>query len=283
MLPPLLAIGGATGVGKSSVGFHLAQVFNGEIVSADSRMVYRQMPIGTETPPPWEQAAVPHHLIGPVDPDQAFTLAEYQRCATTAIDAVHARGRLPILVGGTPLYLSAVLEGWQLPDVPPDPDLRARLEARAAAEGPAALHVELAAVDPEAAARILPTNTRRLVRALEVITLTGRRFSAQQGKAPPPYRIGKLALGAERGVLHRRVDQRVEREVADGLVEEVAGLLARGYRWDLPSMTGLGYRQFRPYLEGQASLDQALQQLKWDTHSFVRHQYTWFRRDPTWV
>src|SRR4051794_35773696 len=187
MLPPLLAIGGPTGVGKSAAGFHLAQVFDGEIVSADSRMVYRQMPIGTDTPPPWEQAAVPHHLIALVEPNAPFTLAEYQLRAYAVIAAIHARGRLPILVGGTPLYLSAVLEGWQLPDVPPDPALRGRLETRAAAEGPAVLHAELAALDPEAAARILPTNTRRLVRALEVIALTGRPFSEQQGKTAPPY------------------------------------------------------------------------------------------------
>jgi tRNA dimethylallyltransferase len=283
LLPPLLAVGGPTGVGKSALGIHLARAFDGEIVTADSRQVYREMDIGTDKPPVWERAGIPHHLIDLVAPDESYTLARYQEQAYAAIDAIHARGRLPLLVGGTPLYLAAVLEGWRMPEVEPDPALRARLEARAAADGPAALHAELQTRDPTAAARILPGNTRRLVRALEVIYLTGRPFSEQQRKAPPPYRIGRLALTAERAELHRRIDRRVEREVADGLVEEAAGLHARGHSWALPSMTGLGYRQFAPYLRGEISLDTALQQLKWDTHAFVRHQYTWFRRDPAWI
>jgi tRNA dimethylallyltransferase len=283
LLPPLLAVGGPTGVGKGALGMHLARAFDGEIITADSRQVYREMDIGTDKPPVWERGGIPHHLIDLVAPDESYTLARYQEQAYATIDAIHARGHLPLLVGGTPLYLAAVLEGWRMPEVEPDPDLRAELEARAAAGGPAALHAELQARDPAAAARILPGNTRRLVRALEVIYLTGRPFSEQQQKTPPPYRIGRLALTAERAEWHRRIDRRVEREVADGLVEEAAGLHARGYSWALPSMTGLGYRQFAPYLRGEISLAAALQQLKWDTHAFVRHQYTWFRRDPGWV
>lgn len=279
----LLAIGGPTGVGKSALAYHLALTLGGEIVTADSRQVYRGMDIGTDKPPPWERARVPHHGLDLVAPDEPFSLSDYQAHATRAVAAIHARGRLPVLAGGTPLYLSAVLEGWRMPEVAPDLELRARLEARAAAEGPSALHAELTERDPPAAARVLPGNIRRLVRALEVIYLTGRPFSEQQAKQPPPYRIGRLALGAERGTLHRRVDARVEREVADGLVEEAAGLHAAGYSWELPAMTGLGYRQFAPYLCGECSLEQAIQQLKWDTHSFVRRQYAWFRRDPGWT
>jgi tRNA dimethylallyltransferase len=282
-LPPLLALGGPTGVGKSAAAFALAVRLGGEIITADSRQVYRGMDIGTDKPPPWERARVPHHCLDLVDPDERFTLADYVTAATAAIAGCHARGTLPILAGGTPLYLNAILEGWQMPDVQPDPALRAELEARAAREGPAVLHAELSVLDPAAAARILPGNTRRLVRALEVIRLTGRPFSEQGDKAPPPYRIGWLALTAERGELHRRIDGRVAREVADGLVEEAAGLHARGYAWSLPSMTGLGYRQFAPYLRGEVSLEAAMQQLRWDTHAFVRHQYTWFRRNPAWV
>ncbi len=283
MNPPLLALGGPTGVGKSALALALAEQLGGEIVTADSRQVYRGMDIGTDKPPPWERARVPHHGLDLADPDERFTLAAYQAHATAAISAIQARGRLPILAGGTPLYLAAILEGRQMPDVAPDPTLRAALEDRAARNGPATLHAELAARDPAAAAKILPGNTRRLVRALEVIYSTGRPFSEQGTRVPPPYRVGRLALSAERAELHRRIDARVAREVADGLVEEAAGLHARGYGWELPSMTGLGYRQFAPYLRGEVSLDTALQQLRWDTHAFVRHQYTWFRRDPGWV
>ena len=283
MNPPLLALGGPTGVGKSALAFALAEELGGEIVTADSRQVYRGMDIGTDKPPPWERARVPHHGLDLADPDERFTLAAYQAHAGAAIAAIHARGRLPILSGGTPLYLAAILEGWGLPAVAPDPTLRAALEARAATAGPAALHAELTRRDPAAAAKILPGNTRRLVRALEVIYTTGRPFSEQSARVPPPYRIGWLALSAERGELHRRIDARVAREVADGLVEEAAGLHARGYGWELPSMTGLGYRQFAPYLRGAVTLDTAMQQLRWDTHAFVRHQYTWFRRNPVWI
>jgi tRNA dimethylallyltransferase len=281
--PPLLAIGGPTGVGKSAFAIHLARAFRGEIVTADSRQVYRGMDVGTDKPPAYARQGIPHHLIDLADPDEHFTLAAYQRAAYAVIEAIQARGGLPLLVGGTPLYLAAVLDGWRMPEVAPDPRVRAALEARAAAEGPARLHAELAERDPAAAARILPGNARRLVRALEVIYLTGRPFSEQQTKEPPPYRVGRLALGAERAELHRRVDARVDREVADGLVEEAAALHAGGYGWALPSMTGLGYRQFAPYLQGTATLAEAMQQLKWDTHAFVRHQYTWFRRDPRCV
>lgn len=283
LLPPLLALGGPTGVGKTALAIHLARVFAGEIVTADSRQVYRGMDVGTDKPPAYARAGIPHHLIDLAEPDEHFTLAAYQAAAYAVIEAVQARGGLPLLVGGTPLYLAAVLEGWRMPEVDPDPALRARLEERAHVEGPAALHAELTARDPVAAARVLPGNTRRLVRALEVIYVTGRPFSGQQSKVAPPYRVGRLALSAARAELHRRIDARVDREVADGLVEEAAALHARGYGWALPAMTGLGYRQFAPYLRGEVPLEAAMQRLKWDTHAFVRHQYTWFRHDAGWV
>ena len=281
-LPPLLVLTGPTAVGKSALAVRLAQALGGEIVTADSRQVYRSMDIGTDKPDAATRAAVPHHLIDLVDPDEYYSLAVYLRQAHAVIGEIGARGRLPILAGGTPQYITALVEGWQIPEVTPDLALRARLEARAAADGPAALHAELARLDPVSAATIQPTNTRRLVRALEVVLTTGASFAAQQVRQIPPYRLGLLALTAERPELYRRIDARVDEQIARGLVEETRALQARGYGWALPAMSGLGYRQIGAYLRGEMPLDDAIQRLKFDTHRFVRHQYTWFRRDPRW-
>jgi tRNA dimethylallyltransferase len=281
-LPPLLVLTGPTAVGKSALAVRLALALHGEIVTADSRQVYRTMDIGTDKPDPAARAAVPHHLIDLVNPDEYYSLAVYLRQAHAVIGEIGARGRLPILVGGTPQYITAMVEGWQIPEVTPDLALRARLEARAAADGPAALHAELARLDPASAATIQPTNTRRLVRALEVVLTTGTSFAAQQVRHPPPYRLGLLALTAARPELYRRIDARVDEQIARGLVEETRALHARGYGWALPAMSGLGYRQIGAYLRGEMPLADAIQRLKFDTHRFVRHQYTWFRRDPRW-
>ncbi|MGB9722899.1 MAG: tRNA (adenosine(37)-N6)-dimethylallyltransferase MiaA [Chloroflexia bacterium] len=271
---------GPTGVGKTPLAVELAQALGGEIVSADSRQVYRGMDIGTAKPTPAQRAAVPHHLLDLVDPDTAFTLAEFCERAHAAIEAISARGRLPFLVGGTGQYLAAMLEGWRVPRVPPQPALRARLRDEAREKGVEALYRRLQEVDPEAAARILPGNLRRIIRALEVYEATGVPFSRQRGREKPPYDYLVLGLTMERPALYERVDRRAEAMVRQGLVEEVRGLLSRGYGWDLPSMSGLGYIQFRPYLEGRCSLEEALARLKYDTHAFIRHQYTWFRRLP---
>lgn len=281
-LPPLLVLTGPTAVGKSALAIGLAQALDGEIVTADSRQVYREMDIGTDKPDAAARAAVPHHLIDLVNPDEYYSLAIYLRQAHAVIGEIGARGRLPIVAGGTPQYITALVEGWQIPEVTPDLALRAGLEARVAAEGSAALHAELARLDPVSAATIQPTNTRRLVRALEVVLTTGASFAAQQTRRPPPFRLGLLALHAERPELHRRIDARVDEQIARGLVAETAALHARGYAWTLPSMSGLGYRQIGAYLRGEMPLAEAVQRLKFDTHRFVRHQYTWFRRDPRW-
>ena len=282
-LPPLLVLTGPTAVGKSALVIGLAEALGGEIVTADSRQVYRFMDIGTDKPPSATRRGIPHHMIDLVDPDEYYSLAQYLAGAAAVIAAVHTRGRLPILAGGTPQYITALIEGWQIPAVAPDPALRAGLEARAAVEGPAALHAELARLDPPAAARILPGNARRLVRALEVVYTTGASFAAQQQRRQPPYRLGLIALTADRAELHRRADARIDYQVTHGLIEETRGLHEQGYGWDLPSMSGLGYRQMGYYLRGEMPLAAAVQRLKYDTHRFVRHQYTWFRRDPRWI
>ncbi len=283
--PPLLAIVGETATGKSALALKLCEAFFGEIVTADSRQVYRAMDIGTDKPSPEERAHVPHHMIDLVDPDESYTLALYQTQAYAVIDAIHARGKVPVLAGGTPLYLNAVLEGWTIPRVEPDMALRAELEAEAALSGPAALYERLRTLDPTSAAGMLPSNTRRIVRALEVIAVTGEPISAQQRKVPPPYNIQIIGLSTPRPRVYERIDARVNLQIRRGLVEEVAELNRRGYAYDLPSMSGLGYRQIGDYLLGRATLAGAVQRIKWDTHSFSRHQGNWFRRMTTahWI
>jgi tRNA dimethylallyltransferase len=197
-----------------------------------------------------------------------------------AIGDIAARGRLPLLVGGTGQYIAAVLEGWQIPRVPPRPELRAELERAAEQHGPAALHARLALVDPAAAASILPANVRRVIRALEVYELTGRPISEQQSKQPPPFRAQVVWLALPAPDLYARIDARVDAMFAAGLVEEVRGLAERGYGWDLPAMSGLGYRELRPYFAGQATLADAAERLKFDTHAYARRQPNWFRRLP---
>ncbi len=276
---PLLAIVGPTAAGKTALSLVLAQALRGEIVSADSRQIYRGMDIGTAKATPEERALVPHHLLDVVDPDQVLTLAEYQRLAYAAIDDILARGRLPMLVGGTGQYVHAVLEGWRIPEVAPQPDLRAALEADAAAHGPAALHDRLAALDPVAAARIDPRNVRRVIRALEVCLSTGRPISELQTKSPPPYRVVQLGVTRPRPELYARIDARVDRMIEAGLVDEVRRLADAGYGWDLPAMTGLGYRQIGQYLRGEITLDEAIALIKRGTRRFVQQQYNWFRLD----
>ncbi|HET8630354.1 MAG TPA: tRNA (adenosine(37)-N6)-dimethylallyltransferase MiaA [Thermomicrobiales bacterium] len=275
---PLVVIAGPTAVGKTEAALALAHDFGSEIVSADSRQVYRGMDIGTAKPTPAERAAAPHHLLDLVDPDEAFSLADYQALAYRAIDAIHARGRVPLLVGGTPLYVNAVVEGWRLPGVPPSPALRAALEAEVARGGAEALARRLAAVDPAAAARAAG-NPRRLIRALEVYAATGRPMSELEGKAAPPYRVLQVGLTLARPALHARADARADAMIAAGLVAEVRGLLDRGYDPALPAMSGIGYAEIVRHLAGDCSLPEAVAQIKADTHRYIRHQETWLRRN----
>lgn len=278
--PPLVAIVGPTAVGKTAYAIALARELDGEIVSADSRQVYRGMAIGTAQPSPAELAAVPHHLIGFLDPADDFSLGTYQHLAAAVIADITRRGKVPLLVGGTGQYVMAVLEGWQVPEVPPQPAFRAALEAEAAQHGAAVLHDRLAAIDPIAAARIPPTNVRRVVRALEVYEVTGQPISAQQRRTPPPYSITTRWLTRQREQLYQRIDARVDQMMAEGLLDEVQTLVQGGYGWHLSAMSSLGYVQFRPFLAGEASLDACIERLKFDTHAFARRQDTWFRRLP---
>jgi len=272
-LNTLVVLVGPSAVGKSALALHLAAILNGEIVSADSRLIYRGMDIATAKPTPAEQARVPHHLIDVVAPDEELTLADYQARAYAAIDDIFARGKQPLLVGGTGLYVRAVVEGYNIPRVPPNPAFRAALEAQPAP----ALYARLQTLDPSAAQSILPTNTRRIIRALEVIQATGEPISAQQTRHPPPYTMIQIGLSLPRPLLYARVDTRIESMLAQGLVQEVENLVARGYSFNLPSMTGLGYREIGMYLRGEVSLDDAVILLKRNTRKFIRHQANWFR------
>jgi tRNA dimethylallyltransferase len=272
--PPLLVLLGPTAVGKTALSLYLAEHLQGEVVSADSRLFYRGMDIGTAKPTGEERARVPHHLIDIANPDDTVGLARFLRLAQAAIADLHARSRLPIVVGGTGQYVRALVEGWIPPAVPPDPGLRAELEEQARREGLEALLARLAALDPQAAARVDPRNPRRVVRALEVALRAG---PAEPGRIPPPYDVFQIGLTMERSALYARADARLQEMVRAGLVEEIRGLLEAGYGWDLPTMSALNYRQFRPYFEGQATLEEVLAQIRRDTRRFIRHQYNWFR------
>jgi tRNA dimethylallyltransferase len=279
-LPLLIALVGPTAVGKTALAIELARRIGGEIVNADSRQVYRQMDIGTAKPTPSERAAAPHHLLDIVDPDEPFSLAVYSELAAETIAAITARGNVALLVGGTGQYVAAVIEGWQIPRVPPQPELRARLQQEAEEQGVGALYTRLQKHDPHAAVTIEPNNTRRIIRALEVLHVTGQPISEQQRKQPPPYRITTLCLQLARNELYPRIDARVDAMIAAGLLDEVRGLIERGYGWELPAMSSLGYKEWKPYFEGSASHEECVQRLKWNTHAFVRKQEMWFRRLP---
>ncbi len=280
--PRLVIIVGPTAVGKTRAGIELGRRFGGEVISADSRYLYRGMDIGVAKPTPEEQGGVPHHLIDVIDPVEPMSLATFQEMAMAAIAGVHARGRLPLLVGGTPLYVNAVVEGWRIPRVPPDPSFRADLEAQAAREGVAPLAARLQEVDPVAAARS-GTNLRRIIRALEIHAATGQRMSDLEGKGPRPFETLELSLTMPRERLRVAIDTRVDDQIARGLAAEVRGLLAAGLAPDAPVMSSLGYRQLLPYLGGEATLEEAVARIKADTHRYVRHQETWLRRNPRLV
>ena len=277
--PPLIVIVGPTAVGKTALSLPLAEAVDGEIVSADSRQVYRGMDIGTAKATLEEQARVPHHLIDVVDPDETLSLAQFQEMAYAAIDEILDRGRVPLLVGGTGQYVMAVVEGWQVPRIPPDEDLRRELYSQAEEQGAEALHARLRTLDPAAAARIDPRNVRRVVRALEVCLLTGRPISEQQTKAAPPYRILVIGLARPRPELYQRIDRRVEGMIEAGLETEVRRLVSAGYGFDLPAMSGVGYGQFAPYLARDATLADVVHAIQRTTRRFVRHQSNWFRSD----
>ena len=277
----LIAIVGATATGKTALSIQLAHALSGEIVNADSRQVYRGIDIGTAKPTASERASAPHHLIDVADPDEPCTLGLFLGMANAALDDIWSRGRQPIVVGGTGQYVWALLEGWNVPRVPPDHELRARLEAIVAKYGPDALIRELLDVDPASAVNIDSRNVRRVIRAIEVTRATGRPFSAWQQKVAPDFETTILGLRMERRALYARIDARVDAMLAAGLVDEVRALNSSGYSCDLPSLASIGYRQVCAHVRGELSLADATAQIKTETHRLARMQHTWFREaDP---
>lgn len=277
---PLLVIVGPTAVGKTALSLQIARDFDVEIISADSRQIYRGLDIGTAKATRDEQAVAPHHLIDIVDLHEVLTLAEFQEQAYAVINAISIqRRRLPILVGGTGQWVQAAVEGWNIPRVPPDAMLRAKLEAQAQVNGPEALYARLVDVDPQAAQKIDPRNIRRVIRALEVYQKTGIPISQHQRKEAPPYRILQIGLTMPRELLYERIDRRIDKMIEMGLVAETRRLVEAGYDWAKPAMLGLGYRQLGYYLRGEMSLEEAIAIIKKETRRFVRQQYNWFRLD----
>jgi tRNA dimethylallyltransferase len=280
--PRLVVICGPTAAGKTGVGIAVARALNGEVISADSMQVYRGMDIGTAKPTPAERAAAPHHLIDVADPDEPFDAARFTRLARPLAHELAAAGKVPVVVGGTGLYIKALLGGlFRAPAV--DPGLRRQLASEADALGAPALHARLQAVDPETAGRLHPNDRMRILRALEVHAAAGRPLSALQREhrfRDAPFAALKVGLALGRDLLYERIDRRVDAMVAAGLEEEVRGLLARGYGPGLLSMQSIGYSHMAAFIAGALDRPECLRTLKRDTRRFAKRQMTWFRADP---
>ena len=283
----LLVIVGPTGTGKTDFAIKLAKEFNGEIISADSRQVYEEMDIGTGKEVPnskikikksngcWIVNDVPIHLYDLIKPDKTFSVAEYQQLAYTKINEIHKRDKLPILVGGTGLYVRAVVQGLKVPGVAPDKSFRRKLEKKPLDS----LLKELEKVDQKAYMKIDKSNPRRVIRALEVYYKTGKTISSLQKKYQPDFNILRVGLTAPREILYQKADSRIDKWFKHGFIEEVELLLEK-YSSELPSMSSLGYRQVVSYLDKNISLQEAVMRIKFDHHGFIRRQITWFKKEP---
>ncbi len=281
--PPLLVIVGPTGIGKTAVALRLAVTLPLEAVNADSRQVYRGMDIGTSKPTDEERAVLPHHLIDVVDPDDRYHVARFRADALRALDDIRGRGRLPVVVGGTGLYVRALLKGLR-PAPPADPALRQELEAHVRAHGSAALHARLGALDPDAARRLHPNDRVRIVRAIEVLMRPGKpdaggEAATDWSRGVPGWRLLMVGLYQSREALRIRLAARARLMLARGMIEEVRRLLAAGYQESLPAMGGIGYRQFCAVLRGRLTEDEALRLMIRDTVRYAKRQMTWFARD----
>ncbi len=280
---PLVVITGPTATGKSKVSVMVAEKMGGEIVSADSMLIYRGMDIGTAKPTEAEMRGIPHHMIDIVEPNQNYSAALFQQQARAVIEKIHNKNKLPIMVGGTGLYIRAVIDNYDFSSTRGDENIRKGLLKEAAEKGPEFLHCRLSEVDPRAASRLHPKDVRRVIRALEVYHLTGKPISSYHkvDKCVQPRYNNLLMFGLtlDRNRLYRYIEQRVDKMMADGLLDEVRGLFERGFNTELNSMRGLGYKEIVAYLTGKLTIEQAVEILKRNTRRFAKRQLTWFRRD----
>lgn len=276
----LLALVGPTAVGKSAVALALAASLDGEVISCDSMQVYRQMDIGTAKAGPAERRMIPHHMLDLVDPDYDYTVAEYQQQARRSIEDVARRGRLPLLVGGSGLYYQAVADNYDFLPLSGQAELRRELEQRAQREGLEALYAELQTIDPAYADKISANDRKRIIRALEVFHLSGQPFSQTQRARESGYELLCIGLAMERPLLYRRIEERVERMLADGLIAEVDALRRQGYGLHNKALNSLGYRQVLLWQEGRLNYEAMVDAIKTETRRFAKRQMTWFKRDP---
>ncbi len=281
MKNPLVVVVGPTAVGKTSFAITLAEMVKGEIISCDSRLFYRGMDIGTAKPTFQERQRVIHHLIDVTEPDQPWSLALFQEEVHHLIEEIHLRRLIPILVGGTGQYIRAVIEEWRLPPQPPDDSIRRALQSWVDKIGYLELHARLSVIDPEAANSIEPTNVRRTIRALEVILLTGRKFSEQRTRTASKYDLFQIGLTKPRDQLYQCIDERIDKMISNGFVDEVRSLMDKGFSQDLSALSAIGYRQIHQHLAGEISLDEAIICIRRASRELVRRQANWFKlSDP---
>lgn len=287
-LPKIIAVVGPTASGKTDLGLALAKEFNGEIISADSRQIYKKMDIGTAKPKAdyrlqttdyssgvYVIEGAPHHLMDIVDPGEEFSLADYKKLALLAINDILSRGKLPIIVGGTGLYIRALVDNFDIPKIKPSKKLRQQLEKKSLAQ----LVALLKKIDPASAQKVDLKNPRRVLRALEVFILSGESFFNQRTKSAPLFNMLQIGINLPRAELFARIDRRVDQQIKDGLVEETKSLAKQKYGWNLPSMSGIGYKQIGFYVRGEKSLAEAVELLKRDSRRYAKRQMTWFNQD----
>lgn len=275
----LIAVVGPTASGKSKLALFLAKNTGGEIINGDSRQVYRYMDIGTAKPSREDRNSIPHHLYDIVYPGELFNLAEYQKKANSTIEDIFQEGKVPILVGGSGLYIWSVLEGWKIPGIEPDMELRKKLEERASIEGEGSLYRELQKLDPYVATRIDPRNVRRVIRALEVCSKQGSSGGSYKKEAPN-FLSFIIGIKTERKQLYNRIDHRVDEMINQGLIEEVKGILASGYPESLSALSSaVGYKEILKHLKKELTLEEAISRIKFETHRLARKQFAWFREN----
>ncbi len=273
---PLIVIMGPTAAGKTKISLDIARHIDGEIVSTDSRQIYKEMDIATDVLPQKQRKGITHHMLAVKNPDEVLSLAEFKDKALKIIDDIYGRGKIPILVGGTGLYISAITEGYDVPKVPPNEELRQKLHLEAGKYGPEHVHKKLEKLDPEAASRIHPNNLRYVIRAIEIAKAKGRKEDKKAKKSP--FDLFTIGITRPREEIYQRINSRVDQQVKIGLLNEVKALLDKGYAPDLPSMTSLGVKEIIPYLKGKKPLEECLETLKKNTRNYAKRQMTWLKR-----